>query len=84
VGVHFKYDESQTIDLEAAPLGGGFLVKTLALSLDPYMRGRMRDAGQKSYSVRAPHLTRRPSLLTVTRRSPRLRSARLSPATASA
>jgi hypothetical protein len=84
VGVHFKYDESQTIDLDAAPIDGGFLVKTLALSLDPYMRGRMRDADEKSYIVRAPHLARRPSLLTAARRSPRLRSARPSPATASA
>ena len=37
------YDESETIDLENAPLNGGFLVKTLALSLDPYMRNRMRE-----------------------------------------
>lgn len=45
------YDESQAIDLDTLPLNGGFLVKTLALSIDPYMRGRMRDPNVKSYSV---------------------------------
>ncbi|KAI0827338.1 NAD-P-binding protein [Trametes gibbosa] len=44
------YDASQTIDPESVPLNGGFLVKTLVLSIDPYMRGRMRDASVKSYS----------------------------------
>lgn len=41
-GKDIIYDESETIDLEHVPLDGGFLIKTLALSLDPYMRGRMR------------------------------------------
>ncbi len=41
--------EQNTIDLDA-PLEGGFLVKVLCISLDPYMRGRMRDASIKSYS----------------------------------
>ncbi|KAH9832045.1 NAD-P-binding protein [Rhodofomes roseus] len=31
------------------PLNGGFLVKTLVLSIDPYMRGRMRGPHIKSY-----------------------------------
>ncbi|KAK6983964.1 NADP-dependent oxidoreductase RED1 [Favolaschia claudopus] len=44
------YDTSQTIDLDNAPLNGGFLVKTLVLSLDPYMRGKMRSPEKKSYS----------------------------------
>ncbi|KAJ7478372.1 hypothetical protein FB451DRAFT_1131650 [Mycena latifolia] len=44
------YDTSQTIDLEGAPLNGGFLIKTLVLSVDPYMRGRMRNPEVKSYS----------------------------------
>jgi len=44
------YDDSQTIDLENVPLNGGFLVKTLVLSIDPYMRGRMRDPSIKSYA----------------------------------
>ncbi|KAF8558790.1 alcohol dehydrogenase [Imleria badia] len=43
------YDTTQTIDLENVPLNGGFLLKTLVLSIDPYMRGRMRDASVKSY-----------------------------------
>ncbi|KAI0056021.1 alcohol dehydrogenase [Artomyces pyxidatus] len=53
-GKHTVYDASQTIDLDNVPLNGGFLVKTLALSLDPYMRGRMRDPSVKSYSPAYP------------------------------
>jgi len=44
------YDTTQKIDLESEPLNGGFLVKVLELSIDPYMRGRMRDPSEKSYS----------------------------------
>ncbi|CDO77399.1 hypothetical protein BN946_scf184857.g5 [Trametes cinnabarina] len=44
------YDDSETIDLDTVPLNGGFLVKVLVLSVDPYLRGKMRDAKQKSYS----------------------------------
>ncbi|KAF8210835.1 alcohol dehydrogenase [Mycena galopus ATCC 62051] len=44
------YDTSQKIDLETVPLNGGFLIKTLVLSIDPYMRGRMRPAEEKSYA----------------------------------
>ncbi|EMD34313.1 hypothetical protein CERSUDRAFT_117192 [Gelatoporia subvermispora B] len=43
-------DDSQTIELENVPLNGGILVKTLVVSIDPYMRGRMRDPSVKSYS----------------------------------
>ncbi|KAJ6538132.1 hypothetical protein B0H19DRAFT_1181763 [Mycena capillaripes] len=43
------YDTSQSIDIETHPLNGGFLVKTLVLSVDPYMRGRMRGPDVKSY-----------------------------------
>ncbi|KAF7800084.1 hypothetical protein EIP86_011327 [Pleurotus ostreatoroseus] len=43
------YDDLQTIDLERAPLNGGLLVKTLVLSIDPYLRGRMRDPKISSY-----------------------------------
>jgi hypothetical protein len=46
------YDTSQTIDLDGVPLNGGFFIKTLVLSVDPYMRGRMRASEKKSYSVR--------------------------------
>ena len=45
------YDDSQSIDLEGTPLDGGFLVKVLVMSIDPYMRGRMRDPSIKSYVV---------------------------------
>jgi NADPH-dependent curcumin reductase CurA len=45
------FDNSETIDVENVPLDGGFLVKTLALSIDPYMRGRMRRPTTKSYVV---------------------------------
>ncbi|KZT03633.1 NAD(P)-binding protein [Laetiporus sulphureus 93-53] len=48
------YDQSQTIDLDNEPLEGGFLVKILVLSIDPYMRGRMRDPSIESYSPAYP------------------------------
>ncbi|TFK33617.1 hypothetical protein BDQ12DRAFT_690946 [Crucibulum laeve] len=44
------YDTSENIDLDTVPLNGGFLLKTLDLSIDPYMRGRMRAPEKKSYS----------------------------------
>jgi len=44
------YDTSEIIDPDTIPLDGGFLVKTLEFSIDPYMRGRMRDPSIKSYS----------------------------------
>ncbi|KAJ7169192.1 hypothetical protein C8R43DRAFT_1155645 [Mycena crocata] len=43
------YDTSKTIDLETVPLNGGFLVKTLILSVDPYFRGQMRAPEKKDY-----------------------------------
>ncbi|KAJ7727173.1 hypothetical protein B0H14DRAFT_3169495 [Mycena olivaceomarginata] len=46
------HDTSQTIDIETHPLNGGFLVKTLVLSIDPYMRGLMSKP-DKSYVARA-------------------------------
>ncbi|KAI0045917.1 alcohol dehydrogenase [Auriscalpium vulgare] len=49
-GKHIAHDTSRTIDLENEPLNGGFLVKTLILAIDPYMRMKMRDASIKSYS----------------------------------
>ena len=48
-----RYDDSQTIDPDNVPLNGGFLVKILVLSIDPYMRGRMRDPKIESYTVSA-------------------------------
>lgn len=46
------YDETETIDLNGAPLNGGFLVKTLVLSVDPYMREMMQGEGPDSHPVR--------------------------------
>ncbi|KAJ7912899.1 hypothetical protein B0H13DRAFT_2250895 [Mycena leptocephala] len=43
------YDTTETIDLENAPLNGGVLIKVLVLSIDPYMRGRLRAPEIKSY-----------------------------------
>jgi hypothetical protein len=46
------YDTTETIDLQTVALNGGFLIKTLELSIDPYFRGRMREATVNlSYSV---------------------------------
>jgi NADPH-dependent curcumin reductase CurA len=45
------YDTTETIDLETVALKGGCLIKTLELSIDPYIRGRMREATVSSYSV---------------------------------
>lgn len=46
------YDDSEKIDPETVALNGGFLLKTLVLSIDPYLRRRMRPANHQSYSVR--------------------------------
>jgi NADPH-dependent curcumin reductase CurA len=48
-GEHMQVVKS-TIDLDAPLADGDYLVKTLVLSVDPYMRGRMRPAETKSYS----------------------------------
>jgi len=45
------YDATQTIDPDTVTLNGGFLMKSLVLSIDPWMRGRMRDPSIKSYSL---------------------------------
>ncbi|KAG9075490.1 hypothetical protein FRC06_010065, partial [Ceratobasidium sp. 370] len=42
---------TEEIDLDNVPLNGGVLVKTLYVSADPYIRGRMRDPKIKSYSI---------------------------------
>ncbi|KAH9935958.1 NAD(P)-binding protein [Epithele typhae] len=44
------YDESHTIDIDIIPLNGGFVAKLLSISVDPYLRGRMRKPEKKSYS----------------------------------
>ncbi|PPQ74017.1 hypothetical protein CVT26_006956 [Gymnopilus dilepis] len=43
------YDTTELIDLDALELEGGFLLKTLELSVDPYMRGRMYESDGQSY-----------------------------------
>ena len=45
------YDTTETIDLNLVALNGGILIKTLELSIDPYIRDRMRVPEAKSYSV---------------------------------
>lgn len=52
-GEHMVVEKDQ-IDLDADIPQGAILVKTLCLSVDPYMRGRMRDASIKSYSPAFP------------------------------
>ncbi|KAF8811014.1 NAD(P)-binding protein [Phlegmacium glaucopus] len=42
------YDTTETIDLQQVALNGGFLIKTLELSIDPYMRERMEGVTAKS------------------------------------
>ncbi|KAF7333731.1 NAD(P)-binding protein [Mycena venus] len=50
------YDTSQTIDLETAPLNGGFLLKTLVLSVDPYFRVIMRKTeGNANMTLLSQH-----------------------------
>jgi len=44
------YDNSQTIDLETVPLNGGFLMETIVLSSDPYLRTRMRSQEIKDFA----------------------------------
>nr|GAT44612.1 predicted protein [Mycena chlorophos] len=44
------YDTTAHIALDNVPLNGGFLAKTLILSIDPYLRGRMPGKqGKRSY-----------------------------------
>ncbi|EJD37237.1 alcohol dehydrogenase [Auricularia subglabra TFB-10046 SS5] len=44
-------DHSQTLDLDAVDLAGGkVLAKTLSISIDPYLRGKMRSPEKKTYN----------------------------------
>jgi hypothetical protein len=45
------YDSSQSIDPEIVPLNGGFLIKTLVLSISPFLRGLMLGPSAKTYAV---------------------------------
>lgn len=49
-GKHLKYVTDRTIDLDTVQHEGGIITKNLVISIDPYMRGRMRAADEKSYS----------------------------------
>ncbi|KAL1979450.1 hypothetical protein VTN96DRAFT_5948 [Rasamsonia emersonii] len=49
VGTHLAV-EARSFDLNQAPPPGGVITKNLYSSLDPYMRGRMRDPRIPSYS----------------------------------
>ena len=42
--------ETSTFDLDTAPPKGGITTKNLYFSFDPYLRGKMRSANEKSYS----------------------------------
>ncbi|KAG2191791.1 hypothetical protein INT46_003777 [Mucor plumbeus] len=50
---NMKIKES-TIDLDAELPKGDFILKTLEISVDPYMRGRMRDPSIDSYAPAFP------------------------------
>jgi NADPH-dependent curcumin reductase CurA len=50
-GKHIKYVQDRTIDLNTVNTQGGIVTKNLVLSIDPYMRGRMRSAEKTSYSA---------------------------------
>ena len=69
-GKHMRYDDSQTIDIDNEQLHGGILVKILVVSLDPYMRSKMRDASIESYVVRLWTLLRDLRLWIHSRRFP--------------
>ncbi|KAJ3554962.1 hypothetical protein NM688_g2830 [Phlebia brevispora] len=43
-GKHTVYDDSEVIDLHHVPLKGGILIKVIALSIDPYLRNRMKKS----------------------------------------
>ncbi|EJD50376.1 NAD(P)-binding protein [Auricularia subglabra TFB-10046 SS5] len=48
-GETLAIDKSEGIDLDHAPLAGGALVKVICISVDPYLRGRMREPHILSY-----------------------------------
>jgi NADPH-dependent curcumin reductase CurA len=50
-GQHTKYDDTPTINLRDVPLNGGFLTKTLMLSVDTVIRARMSDRSAPNYTT---------------------------------
>ncbi|KAF8215356.1 hypothetical protein K438DRAFT_1801110 [Mycena galopus ATCC 62051] len=53
-GTTTVYDTTETIDIENVPLNGGVLIKVLLLSIDPYLRGRLRAPEIDSYMPAFP------------------------------
>ncbi|KAG8932231.1 hypothetical protein FRC02_001436 [Tulasnella sp. 418] len=49
-GETLVYNTTSSIDISSVQLNEGILVKVLFLSIDPYMRGKMRDPSKPSYS----------------------------------
>jgi NADPH-dependent curcumin reductase CurA len=49
-GKHIKYVKDRTIDIDTVNTQGGIVTKNLVISIDPYMRGRMREAETESYA----------------------------------
>ena len=52
-GITTQYVEEQ-LDLDAVPLNGGVLLKTYALSSDPYIRDRLRAPNALGFTEIAP------------------------------
>jgi NADPH-dependent curcumin reductase CurA len=48
-GKHMKYVTDRTIDIDTVDTQSGIVTKNLVISIDPYMRGRMRAPETKSY-----------------------------------
>lgn len=44
-----QLDTSQSIDLDGVALDGGFLLKTLVVASDPFVRSRMRAPDKEGY-----------------------------------
>ncbi len=47
---HIKYVTDWTIDIDAVDTQGGIITKNLVISIDPYVRARMRAPEKKIYS----------------------------------
>ena len=52
-GKHLKYVEEK-IDLDTLPLDGGVLLKTIYLSPDPYLRGRLNPGAPGGFTLGKP------------------------------
>ncbi|KAJ7758601.1 alcohol dehydrogenase [Mycena metata] len=48
------YDTTPTIDLDTVSLNGGFLIKTLVLSVDPYFRVAMGGGSHPGFTLGSP------------------------------